>query len=122
MAKRRKSKGKRRGGKRKGKKKGRGKLKGHQFGVAESLGLAKTGLDMAPSMWADAKTTITTPSVANVKGSISHIVRDAKQYGDVALFGIVISNADKLPFIGKLLAKPKHKLDRIAKKLVGMRL
>jgi len=38
------------------------------------------------------------------------------------LLGIVISNADQLPFIGKLLAKPKHKLDRISKKLVGMRL
>jgi len=120
MAKSKKSKGKRRGGKRKAKK-GYRRLKGHQLGVAESLGLAKTGLDMAPSMYADAKTVIATPSVDNVKGSISHIVRDAKQYGGVALLGIVISNADQLPFIGKLLAKPKHRLDRVAKKLVGMR-
>ena len=122
MAKRRKSKGKRRGGKRKGKKKGRGKLKGHQFGVAESLGLAKTGLDMVPSAWADAKTVFATKSMTDVQGSINHIVRDAKQYGGTAILGIVVSNCDQLPFIGKLLAKPKHKLDRISKKLVGMRL
>ena len=117
-------KGKKKGHKKGGKKKGKGyrRLKGHQFGVAESLGLGKTALDMAPSMWADAKTVIATPSVDNVKGTINHIIRDAKAYGDVALLGIVISNADKLPFIGKLLAKPKHKLDRISKKLVGMRL
>ena len=116
-------KGKKKGGYRRKQKKSKvRRMQGHKFGVAESLGLAKTGLDMAPSMYADLKTTIATPSVDNVKGSINHIVRDAKQYGGTAILGIVVSNCDKLPFIGKLLAKPKHKLDRISKKWVGMRL
>jgi len=124
MAKRRKSKGKRRGGKRKGKKKGRGRARGHQFGIAESLGLAKTVFEVETNTTTSSlqKAFIKNPSVASFKAALESTVAATKDNASTAVLGIVVSNADKLPFVGKLLAKPKHKLDAITRKMVGMRL
>ena len=116
-------KGKRKGRKSYGKKR-RSKLSGHQFGIAESLGILKTGLDVAsnPSVGSAVKATLAQPSIPGARMTAIALWDNTKRASAPALTGIVVSNADKLPFIGKILAKPKHKIDRVAKKWVGMKL
>jgi len=128
MAKRRKSKGKRRSGKRRAPKR-RGRVRGHKFGIAESLGLTKAAYDvgMTPVSVFGGKSVagsvihvITHPSTDAVKFLVNAAVQATKEKGQPAVVGIIISNSDKLPFIGKLLAPSKHKVDRVVRKYTGM--
>ena len=117
MAKRKKSKGKRRGGK---KSKVVRHAKKHKPGMAESLGLLATGLQVAKSEAPNVKATIKQPTMANIEYTLRHSWDSAKANAEPALVGIVISNADKLPVIGKMLRPLKRKADRIMKSYTGM--
>jgi hypothetical protein len=121
MAKRKKSKGKRRGGKRKSK--GVRRMKAHKPGLAETLGVLKTVYDVEDAdTFAWQKAAILHPSRAQFQGALDRTVQGVKDHGGPAIGGIIISNADKLPVVGKMVAPMKRKLDRIAKSYIGMRL
>ncbi len=109
----------RKGGKRKGAK--RSRLTGHKFGIAESLGMAKTALDVGSSVAGPAiKMAITQPSIMNAKMAASVTAAETRRRASPAIAGIVISNCDQLPFIGRALRGPKRKADRVMKKWTGM--
>ena len=114
-------KGKKKGRSRKSAPKRRGKLRGHKFGVAESLGAAKTAIDVAPEVWPYAKRVAKNPSLDNLNTGLTETWNSLKNKSTPLIVGVAISNADKLPFVGKLLSGPKHKVDAVARKWLGMK-
>ena len=122
MAKGKRSKGKRRGGKRTSKK-SRVSRKLSKPGLAETLGILKTGIDMAGSRTgADVKGLYHNPNLGNVKILAGSAVADVKQYGGSAVVGLIVSNIEVIPIVGKLAAPVKRRADRILKKWIGMKL
>jgi len=122
MGKRKKSKGKRRGGKKR--KKGGYRVKKHKPGIAETLGILKSVFDIETSddVFAVQRDVILRPSVAQMQMAVDRTVTATKNNAGPAILGIVVSNVDKLPIIGRPVAPLKHKLDRILKAWIGMRL
>lgn len=119
MAKRRKkAKGRRRGGKRRGKK--RGRVMKHKPGIAESLGLLKTGIGVAHGSAGHVKATLKEPTMANIENTAVRIWDSAKANIEPAALGIAVSNMDKLPIVGKMVRPLKRKADRILKSYTGM--
>jgi hypothetical protein len=121
--------------KNKGKGTRRSKGKGHRRfgkpkpGLAESLGIAKSAIDVAVSpspagnalLAYDAKVLMHPSgySASDWKYIMNANINAVKANAMPAVMGVVISNCDSIPFIGKLLAKPKRKIDRIAKRYTG---
>ena len=115
-------KGKKRRASRKGAKR-RGGRKAYKYGIAETLGIAKTALDVAsnPSVGTAFKSTLAHPSLAGAKTSAVVVWDATKMSATPAITGIIISNADKLPIVGKMLAPAKHKLDSVSRKYLKMK-
>ena len=107
-----------------GKKNKSGGRRGHQFGIAESLGLAGAALTIAanPSVVSSVKGTISHPTMAGAKMTGQALWAGAKLAAAPAVTGILISNANAIPFVGRLVARPKAKVDRVVKKYTGMKL
>ena len=116
-------KGKRKGRRSKRSRKVGRRLRGHKFGIAESLGGAKMALDLAGSQTGtNVWSTIKNPSRAAAKITVDQAWPDIKANASPFLVGVIISNANKLPFVGKMLSGPKRKIDAVTKKWLGMRL
>ena len=116
-----KGKGKKKGRSRKSAPKRRGKLRGHKFGIAESLGAAKTAIDVAPDAWPAVKEVLKAPTLRGANRAASEVWDSLKDKGTPLITGVVISNMDKLPFVGKMLSGPKRTLDAVARKWLGMK-
>ena len=115
------AKKKRKGSRKRGKKsKVSRRIKKHKPGVAESIGLLATGLEVGKASAGNIKATLKAPSVANFEYTLKGVWDSTKANAGPALTGIVISNVDKLPIVGKMVRPLKKKADRILKSYTGM--
>lgn len=121
MAGKKGKKGKRKGGQRKSKKAVR-RVKSHKPGAAETVGVLWTGGKVAIAAVPSGKYLLANPNMGAVEGMAKNIWNTAKANAEPAIVGILISNANKLPIIGKPLAPFKRKLDVVFKQWFGMRL
>jgi hypothetical protein len=120
MAKRRKSKGKRRGGKKS--KKGRISHQLSKPGAAETLGILWTvfNTETSPGLIGAQKAGF--KSVDGFKYAVKATADVVKREATPAVVGLVISNIDAIPVIGKMLSPVKRRADRLSRKFLGMKL
>jgi hypothetical protein len=127
MGKRRKSRGKRRGGKKS--KKGRVSRKLSKPGVAETLGVMKSVYDVESTdsygmSLAGRQLYAVRTLGKNGQGKLAmdETVAAAKAHAGPALVGLLVSNVEVIPLVGKMARPFKRRVDRILKKWVGMKL
>ena len=113
--------------KRKGKRKGyRGKkskargVKRHKPGLAESVGIAATALKVGKTAVPEGVALIKHPSTAGLETWATNAWYNTKQNSEPAIVGILVSNADKIPIIGRMVRPTKRKMDKILKSYTGM--
>jgi len=115
-------KGKKKGGYRRKQKKGRVSRKLSKPGAAESLGILWTAFNTETSPGLIGAQKAGFKSVDGFKYAVKATADVVKRESTPAVVGLVISNIDAIPIFGKLLSKPKRRLDRVSKKYLGMRL
>jgi len=114
-------KGKRKGGKRKSTK-GRVSRKLSKPGAAESLGLLITAFntETSPGLLGAQKAGF--KSVEGFKYAVKATADVVKRESTPAIVGLVISNIDAIPVIGKMLRPVKRRADRLSRKFLGTKL
>ena len=115
---------KRKGYRRKGKKKGRVSRKTKKPGLAETLGILKSVYDteMEGTLMTLQKNAILHPSKASLSTAVNSSVAMAKLHTGPAIVGVVVSNIDIIPIVGKMARPLKTRADRIMKRFTGMKL